>query len=32
VHDSTGTSLNARIQAVLDTRVRAAALATDGEE
>ena len=32
VHDSTGTSLHARIQAALDTRVRAAALATDGEE
>jgi len=32
VYDSTGTSLYARIQAELDTQVRAAALATDGEE
>jgi RsiW-degrading membrane proteinase PrsW (M82 family) len=32
VHDSTGTGLHARIQAELDARMRAAALATDGEE
>jgi RsiW-degrading membrane proteinase PrsW (M82 family) len=31
-HDSTGTSLHARIQAALDAQLRAAALATDGEE
>jgi RsiW-degrading membrane proteinase PrsW (M82 family) len=31
-HDSTGTGLHARIQAELDARVRAAALATEGEE
>jgi RsiW-degrading membrane proteinase PrsW (M82 family) len=32
VHDSTGTGLHVRIQAELDARVQAAALATDGEE
>lgn len=32
VHDSTGRGLHARIQAELDARMRAAALATEGEE
>jgi RsiW-degrading membrane proteinase PrsW (M82 family) len=32
VHDSRGMSLHARIQAELDARMRAAALATEGEE
>jgi len=32
VHDSTGTGLHARIQADLDTRMRTAVLATEGEE
>jgi RsiW-degrading membrane proteinase PrsW (M82 family) len=32
VHDSRGVSLHARIQAELDARMRAAALATEGEE
>jgi RsiW-degrading membrane proteinase PrsW (M82 family) len=31
-HESTGTGLHARIQTELDARMRAAALATDGEE
>jgi RsiW-degrading membrane proteinase PrsW (M82 family) len=32
VHDSTGTALHGRIQAALDARMQAAALATDGDE
>ena len=32
VHDSTGTGLHGRIQAALDARTQAAALATEGEE
>jgi RsiW-degrading membrane proteinase PrsW (M82 family) len=32
VHDSTGTGMHARIQATLDAQMRAAALATEGEE
>ena len=31
-HESTGTGLHARVQATLDARLRAAALATEGEE